>query len=200
VHVICAFVQVQYRTLVLAIIATTAFLTLSIVSGWDDRSAWMAVGGIAILAAVYTAFGGLRSVAVTDSLQFGVMTAAGLVIWFFVWGMVGGWSGVEQRLASVDTDLATRLLHVGSEKVEVEAVGQFSLQEIERKLITGGEYDPQRQVIERYTPGWLIALAFVIIGIAYSVVNHTQAMRMFAARSEWDMKMSVAAAGVVMLL
>lgn len=73
-RVICAFVQVQYRTLVLGLIATAAFLTLSIVSGWSDAAAWGLVGGIAVLAAIYTAFGGLRSVAVTDTLQFGVMT------------------------------------------------------------------------------------------------------------------------------
>lgn len=41
--------------------------------------------------------GGLRSVAVTDALQFGVISAAGLVIWFTVWGEVvagKGWSVV----------------------------------------------------------------------------------------------------------
>lgn len=58
----------------LGLIATAAFLALSIVSGWSDAAAWGLVGGIAVLAAIYTAFGGLRSVAVTDTLQFGVMT------------------------------------------------------------------------------------------------------------------------------
>ncbi len=86
VRVICAFVQVQYRTLVLAIIATTAFLVLTIVSGWDAPTAWAVGGGIALLATIYTALGGLRTVAVTDALQFCVMTAAGLAIWFVVWG------------------------------------------------------------------------------------------------------------------
>ena len=51
---------------------------------------------------------------------------------------------------------------------------------IERKLLLGGTYDATAATITRITPGWVIALAFVIIGIAYSVVNHTQAMRMFA--------------------
>ena len=40
-------------------------------------------------------------------------------------------------------------------------------------------------MITRRTPAWLVALAFTIVGVAYSVVNHTQAMRMFAAKSEW---------------
>ena len=41
--------------------------------------------------------------------------------------------------------------------------------------------------------------AWVIVGFAYSIVNHTQTMRMFAAKSEWDMKMAVWVAGVAML-
>ena len=54
-------------------------------------------------------------------------------------------------------------------------------------------------MIVRRTPAWLVAVAFIIVGVAYSIVNHTQAMRMFAARSEWDMTMSVCVAGAVML-
>ena len=44
-----------------------------------------------------------------------------------------------------------------------------------------------------------MALALVIMGMAYSIVNHTQVMRMFAARSEWDLKMSVVAASCATL-
>ena len=168
VRVICAFVQVQYRTLVLAIIGTTVFLTLTVASGWDAVTAWTVVGAIALVASIYTALGGLRSVAVTDALQFGVMTLAGLVIWFIVWGKVGGWSGVEERLAAVSAELPSKLLHIGADRDG--------------------------------TPGWLVALAFVIIGVAYSVVNHTQAMRMFASRTEWHLKMSIFAASVPLLV
>ena len=78
VRVICAFVQVQYRTLILGIISTTLFLTLSIVCSLSNQTAWILVVLIAVFASIYTAFGGLRSVAVTDSLQFVVMTIAAL--------------------------------------------------------------------------------------------------------------------------
>ncbi len=167
-RVICALVQVQYRTSVLAIIGTTAFLTLTIVSGWNAPTAWTAVVGIALLATVYTALGGLRSVAVTDALQFCVMTVAGLTIWYIIWTRVGGWAGVEQRLAEVSSDLPSQLLHTGAARDG--------------------------------TPGWVVALACIIIGLAYSVVNHTQAMRMFASRNEWHLKMSVFAASVPLLI
>ena len=199
-RVICAFVQVQYRTLVLGLIATAAFLTLSIVSGWSDSAAWGLVGGIAVLAAIYTAFGGLRSVAVTDTLQFGVMTLAGLIIWFMVWGQVGGWGGIEEKLEAHEPGLAVQMMTMGNDRVQVEDVSAHNREQIERKLLTGGEYNPERGTITYRTPAWLVAVAFVIIGIAYAIVNHTQSMRMFAARSEWDMKMSVSVAGAVLLV
>jgi len=198
VRVLCAFVQVQYRTLVLAIIGTSVFLTLSIVCGWDTTTSWSVVVGIAILASIYTAFGGLRSVAVTDALQFGIMSAAGLVIWFSVWGTVDGWEGTRQRLEAVDPKL-TELLHIGADQVEIEDVSAMDQTQIERKLLLGGTYDQARNAIVHVTPGWLVALAFVIIGIAYSVVNHTQAMRMFASRNEWHLKMAIFAAAVPLL-
>lgn len=192
--------QVQYRTLVLGIIGTTVFLTLSIVSGLDDSSAWGAVVAIAILASIYTAFGGLRSVAVTDALQFGVMTATGLVIWFVVWGQVGGWDGIEQRLVAADAELPARMLHVGHENVDVVDVSDNSAEEIARKLLLGGEFNEAGGTIIQRTPAWLAALALTIMGLAYSIVNHTQSLRMFASRSEWDLKMSVFVASVAMLI
>ena len=200
VRVLCAFVQVQYRTLVLAIICTTLFLTLSIVSGLADAIAWGIVGGIAALAAVYTAFGGLRSVAVTDSLQFAVMTAAALVVWFFVWNQVEGWDGVEERLTAVDAALPGQLLHVGQDNVATRDVSDKTPEEVARLLLVGGEYEAQEMRVVHRTSAWIVVLAFVIIGLAYSVVNHTQAMRMFAAKSEWDMKMSVFAGGLTLLI
>ena len=198
VRVLCAFVQVQYRTLVLAIIATSVFLTLSIVCGWDATTSWSVVAGIAVLATIYTAFGGLRSVAVTDALQFGIMSAAGLIIWFTVWSDVDGWEGTRQRLEAVDPKL-TELLHIGADLVAVEDVGGVDEGTIERKLLLGGTYDASRDAIIRITPGWMVALAFVIIGVAYAVVNHTQAMRMFASRNAWHLKMSIFAAAVPLL-
>ena len=197
-RVICALIQVQYRTLVLAIIGTTLYLTLSIVCGWGT-AAWWAVAAIAVLATVYAALGGLRSVAITDSLQFGVMTIAGLIIWVLVWNQVGGWNGITRRLTDHDARLAAELLHGGHDNIQRENVDGLDPETIQRKLLVGGTYDREQGVITRRSPAWLVAIAFVIVGVAYSIVNHTQAMRMFAAKSEWDMKMSVWLAGAVML-
>jgi SSS family solute:Na+ symporter len=198
VRVLCVFIQVQYRTLVLAIIATTLYLTLSIVCGWGSQ-AWWAVIVIAALATVYTALGGLKSVAVTDSLQFLVMTVAALIIWSLVWNEAGGWDGISKRLNDHQTGLAIELLHVKHDNVQELDVSDSDSATIERRLMIGGTYDPSTGVITRRTPGWLVAIAFMIVGVAYSIVNHTQTMRMFAAKSEWDMKMSVFVASAAML-
>ena len=200
VRVICAFVQVQYRTLILGIIGTTLFLTLSIVCSLSNQTAWMVVVLIAAFASVYTAFGGLRSVAVTDSLQFVVMTIAALLIWFIIWSQVGGWEGIEQRLNASNPNLSSQLLHVSSVNIRAEEVGHYSQEQIQSKLVWGGTYNPSAKTIDYYTPAWLVSIAFILIGMSYSIVNHTQSMRMFAAKSEWDLKMSVFAAGSVMLV
>ena len=68
-----------------------------------------------------------------------------------------------------------------------------------RQIIIGGDYDASHSVITRTTPAWLACLSFVLVGMAYSIVNHEQSMRLFGARSAWDMKMSVALAGLLMI-
>ena len=129
-----------------------------------------------------------------------IMTAAGLIIWCFVWAQAGGWDGITQRLNEHRGGLAAELLQIRHDNVEHEDVSGASPEAIQRRLLTGGTFDAETGVITRRTPGWLVALAFTIVGVAYSVVNHTQAMRMFAAKSEWDMKMSVCVASAAMLV
>jgi SSS family solute:Na+ symporter len=198
-RVISVFVQVQFRTMVLAIIARTLYLTLAIVCGWG-ASAWWAVVLIAVLASIYTAFGGLRSVAITDSLQFLIMAVTAIVFWSMIFNHVGGWSGVREKLAAADADLPGQMLHIGRDKVERENVAGLDTVVIQRKLLTGGRYDPEHDVIERRTPAGMVILSMIILGAAYAIVNHTQAMRMFAARSEWDFKMCAGLAGAMLVI
>ena len=106
---------------------------------------------IAVFASIYTAFGGLRSVAVTDSLQFVVMTIAALLIWFIIWNQVGGWSGIEQKLNASDPNLSSQLLHVSSENIRTEEVVHYSQEEIKSKLLLGGTYNPSKNTIDYHT-------------------------------------------------
>ena len=146
VRILCALIQVQYRTLVLGIMGETLYLTLHVVGGWDPFAAWAGVVAIAVLAAFYTTVGGLRGVAVTDALQFVVMTLAALIIWFFVWDKVGGWEGIETRLAEEDTALPAEMLHIGQDNLERVSVPEDSVpnalsrdERVRRQLLLGGE-------------------------------------------------------------
>lgn len=197
-RLISALVQVQYRTLVLGIIATTIYLTVSVVFDWG-AAAWWVVGLIALLATIYTAWGGLRSVAVTDAMQSVVMLIASVILFALVWSVVGGWSGIDAKLAGHDPELPSQMLHVGHDQVASSDMSDLSAEQISDRLLLGGDYDEQEGVITKRTPAWLFCIQFLIAGMAYSIVNHTQSMRLLGSRSVWDMKMSVVVAGSIML-
>ena len=197
-RVVSALVQALYRTLVLGIIATTLYLVLAIVGGWGP-SAWWGVVAIAVLATVYTVFGGLRSVATTDALQSVIMVASSVALFLAAWGAVGGWDGMESKLEAHQSGLATQLLHVSSDNVARQSVAEESSATVERMLMSGGRHDEQSAEIVTTTPAWLAALAWLIIGLSYAVVNHTQSMRLFGARTEWDMRMAVVVSGLILL-
>ena len=168
-RVISVFVQVQYRTLILGIIANTMYLVFAVVCGWDNVSAWTCVVAIAILATVYTALGGLKSVAITDALQTIIMVVGALVFFFLMWDKVGGWNGLEEKLDSHSPGLANELLHIGTPTAKIP------------DIVWGG-------------------FSFFIIGFMYAIVNHTQSMRLFGSRSEWDLRMAVVPAAAILLL
>jgi SSS family solute:Na+ symporter len=197
-RLLSSLVQVQYRTMVLANIATTLFLTFAVVGGLGN-AAWGVVVIVVLLAISYTIVGGSRSVAWTDAALAVVTVGASIILFFVIWQEVGGWSGLEQKLAAHDSSLPARLIHVGGDKVDSVDVADLSEKELAGGLLLGGTHDTEHQTITRHTPAWLACLSFVLVGMAYSIVNHEQSMRLFAARSAWDMKMSVVVAGTLLI-
>ena len=162
VRLLGALIQIQYRTNVLGNIAYSLYLTFSIATGWRNET-WVLVGIVALAAGVYTAAGGLKAVAMTDAVQSVFIFTASALLWWALWGHVGGWSGLEAKLAAQSPELARTMLHIGARQ------------------------DPGAPAI-LVLFGWAISLT------AYVVVNHSQAMRLLAARSEWDMRAAAAAA------
>lgn len=199
-RIISVLVQLQFRTMVLGMIGQSFYLTLVIVLGMSDVAAWSTVVVIALVATIYTMAGGLKAVAVTDAMQSVVMVVASIAMFFIVFNYVGGWSGIEEKLVGTDTDSsAASLLHIGIDRTETTSTVDMSSAEIENLLYLGGEYEDETDIIVSRTPVWLVCLSLLITGIAYAVVNHTQSMRMFGARSEWDFKLSVALASLVLI-
>ena len=166
-RILSVFIQIQYRTNVLANVAYSLYLTFSITTDWGANAWWLVVG-IAAGAAVYTASGGLKSVAITDAMQSVVMLSAAIVLWFIIYRAVGGWDGLEEKLQAAETgpDIIYAMKHIG------------------------GNPDPD-------APPILVLFGWVVFLTAYCVVNHSQSMRMLASRSEWDLKMAAAAAALV---
>ncbi len=107
-----ALVQIQQRTHVLGNMAYSLFLLLGAVTGWGT-GAWWLVGGLAALAAVYTASGGLRAVVATDSMQTALIVLASGALWLTVWSGLGGLTGLHARLLEAGPDLPGRMLSVG---------------------------------------------------------------------------------------
>ncbi len=165
-RVLGALIQIQYRTNVLGNISYSLFLTFSIATGWGNET-WFLVVFVALAAGVYTALGGLKTVAMTDAAQSAFIFIASLLLWMTLWGEVGGWSGLEQRLAAVSPQLAETMLHIGATK-------------------------------EAGVPAVLVLFGWTVSLTAYVVVNHSQAMRLLAARSVWDMRIAAAVASVLL--
>ena len=164
-RVLSAVIQIQYRTSMLGLMIWSVFLLLTGLVGMPENAAWGFIIVLVILTALYTSWGGLKSVVITDALQGIIMMAGMVIIFTAVWKAAGGWSGMETALDSIqlpDSDKpASDLLHMGRYEGD------------------GGHTSP-----------WIIALGWIIIAAGYWTVNHSQVMRLLGARSCWDMKMA----------
>jgi len=201
-RVISVLVQVLYRTVMIGMISTAIYLMLTVVCDWESRTAWAGVVVVALVATIYTMSGGLKSVAITDALQGIVILIAAITIFFTVSEKVGGWDGLEQKINSHDPELAHQVLHIGSDyKTVIDTNKEYSSnEELERAIQIGGEYDEENGSLTRTTPAWIIILSFIIVGFAYSIVNHTQSMRLLGSKSEWHMKMAIVPAGLLLIV
>ncbi|HWL97192.1 MAG TPA: hypothetical protein VNP20_07590 [Nocardioidaceae bacterium] len=173
-RVVSAFIQLQFRTNVLGNVAWSIFLLFSIVGGVPDFWAWVLVVGIAGLAALYSAMGGLISGVFADIPQWLAMALGSFLLWIVVYLEVGGWSGLQERLAGLPDpdrpgDNLGWMMHVG-------ATNQPGI------------------------PPTLVVYGFIVLLVSYNIVNHTQAMRFLAARSEWDMKMGALVASAIVVV
>ncbi|NIP95724.1 MAG: hypothetical protein GWO24_20705, partial [Akkermansiaceae bacterium] len=137
-RVISVLVQVLYRTVMIGMISTAIFLTLTVVCGWGSVQAWAAVAGVALLATIYTSAGGLRSVALTDAMQAVVILVAAIVIFATVADQVGGWGGLEAKIAETDPVLAEQMMHIGSDRIERVDTSGLPEEKVARHLRIGG--------------------------------------------------------------
>ena len=167
---ISALVQIQYRTSTLATVAVALHLIFTEVVHLDSQAAWFLVVIVAAGTTLYSAWGGLKTVAAVDLLLSAMMLTAIVVLWLAIWQEVGGLQGATEAL------------------VRQEGAGQA-----ETLLRMGGQRAGR-------SPAVVVVIGWCLIATGYFVVNHTQTMKMFGARSLWDMKMSVVVGSGLIIL
>ena len=164
-RVLSVFVQIQYRGVILAIVARALHLALTDIAHVESGLAWWVVGCFALATMIYVSLGGLKTVAVTDVLLSAIMIISAVVLWTIVSREVGGWSGAEARITAQEgAERARQMLHIGA---------------------------PRPQFLHPV----VLVLGHLCVATGYAVVNHSQTMKMFGARSLWDVKMSAVIVG-----
>tara|TARA_R110002111_G_scaffold1162_4_gene8227 strand:- start:5494 stop:7245 length:1752 start_codon:yes stop_codon:yes gene_type:complete len=199
-RVVSVLIQVQFRTMVLGIMIKSIFLTLSIVFGFSTFVAWVVVIIVALTATIYTMAGGLKAVAITDAMQSFIMLTASILIFCLVYDKVDGWSGIKEKLDRNGSAVSTQMLHIGSDRIENRSAAEISETKIKRHQELGEDYNHEHKLMVKETPGWIICMNLLFAGMAYSIVNHTQSMRLLGAKSEWDLKMSIVLSSAILIV
>ncbi len=152
----------------------------------------------------------LGNIAFSLYLIFSILTGWGTETWWFVIGIAfasaaytaaGGLKAVAvtDALQSIAMFLAALILWV----VLWNFVGGWSGLEARLSAVDPALVDSMMHVGGRSEPGVpavMVIFGWIVSLTAYSVVNHSQAMRLLAARSEWDMKMAAFFASVVLVV
>jgi SSS family solute:Na+ symporter len=106
---------------------------------------------------------------------------------------------LQAKLSAKSAELEQQMMHTGSDVITRTDVGSLAQAEIEKKLQFGGTHDETAKQIVHRSPAWLACMSLILAGLAYSIVNHTQSMRLLGARNERHLKQSVAFAGLVLI-
>lgn len=96
--VVCCF---GFAVLLIGYITGFFAKTIAPVVPLSEGQILLIFGGVTVL---YTMFGGLLGVVVTDVLQFIILLAGSSVFFFMAVGQHGGWSAIVQRVAEVRPD------------------------------------------------------------------------------------------------
>ncbi|MCA9040013.1 MAG: sodium/solute symporter [Planctomycetaceae bacterium] len=196
-----ALIQIQYRTAILGLMVWSFYLMLTGMVGLQPGMAWTLIVLLVLFTAAYTMLGGLASVVWTDALQSLIILLGCAAIFISVWNAAGGWSGVEERLSTLpDPHWVKEKGWVGTPAGEEPPpeISTGKTQPLTNWIHMGSFVDE-----ENHTHPLAIQLGWIIIGLGYYTVNHTQTMRLMGARSLWDMKMAAifgAAIGIPLML
>lgn len=191
-RLLSALIQIQYRTAVLGLMVWSIFLMLNRMVGMEAWQAWSLIVLLVIFTAAYTVWGGLASVVWTDALQSLIIMAGAVCIFACVWNGVGGWNGMQRKMADLpDPVWNAEKGWVGAAHLTTDA--EESLTQPTSNWLHIGQFNNPNE----RTPPLVLLAGWIIIGLGYYTVNHTQTMRLMGARSMWDMKIAALLGGAL---
>ncbi|HSA00561.1 MAG TPA: sodium/solute symporter [Candidatus Paceibacterota bacterium] len=94
-----AVIWILFMVGTLGTIYVSAAAMFEVLLGWNF---WLSVLSTAVLVGIYTAWGGLRAVVVTDSLSCVVLIIGAALICGLGLAEAGGWSGIEQAVSRME--------------------------------------------------------------------------------------------------
>ncbi|MEZ6135332.1 MAG: solute:sodium symporter family transporter [Pirellulaceae bacterium] len=184
---------VAYVVVLLPIILYTGatgmigILNLPYLLGIESRETllWAIVITIGVIGSVYALFGGLRTVAVSDTLNGIGLLVGGLLVTYFALHMFGGDGGVQAGIERITTEQQSRLNSIGTKETSVPFGTIFS----GIFLLNLFYWTTNQQIIQRTfgasslaegQKGVLLTGALKLLGPIYLVVPGMIAYSMFA--------------------
>lgn len=159
VRVIASVNWIVFFAFNLGIIFWASALVLQTLMGWNI---WFSIIVTAIVVGVYTLFGGLTAVVMTDVVQMVIMFVGGGAVVFLGFYNVGGWDGLVEKMAAMGPEYQNR----------------FDL------ILPVDTKTPYPWT------GILFGLTFVMAN-AYMIGNQAVVQRCLSAKNEWHAKASM---------
>lgn len=159
VRTIASLTWIVFFAFNLGIMLWATAVLLKTLMGWPI---WLSIILTAIIVGIYTFFGGLRAVVMTDVIQMVIMFAGGTVLVYLGFREVGWWSGLVEKINSMGPGYQDHFELI----MPVDTATPFPW------------------------TGILFGLTFVMAN-AYMIGNQTIVQRCLGAKSEWDAKASM---------
>lgn len=167
----------------------TGILDVQSMLGTDEvTTRWIIVWAVGIIGSIYALFGGLRTVAVSDTINGVGLLVGGFLISYFALGALGGDGGVGAGIDRLFTEQETRFNSIGSPESSAPFGGVFS----GIFLLTLFYWATNQQIIQRTfgasslaegQKGVLLTGALKLLGPIYLVLPGMIAFTMFAGES-----------------
>ncbi len=159
------------------------------ISAWGEFGLYaVALVGITIMTAVYTAHGGIRAVIWTDVIQIVVLfSALGFSLWFLLHHVEGGWQGMVNLVTAKDGDQALKLVSWhGDAAAEAMAAGHHV-----------GLWGQIKSVLETEYTMWAALIGSTFVTLATHGTDQDMVQRMLTAKNKRESGFATILSGII---